>query len=194
MCVCECMCLFSTLDVLKCNPFLAVHFFHCIVVELLFLPYIFAVLQSLQLIGVCVCVCVCISVCVYACVCEWMSWFCTLEVLEFHPVIVVYFFLHCGRFVDWNCFCRFPIHFHFDWRPQVWLYIYFLWPLSLLKSCPHFFCVCVHIPNAIKVTKFRTIPMKLWFFKIQNLFYFQSKVTEEHQRDSENDKVFFSVP
>ncbi len=99
-CVCECMCLFSTLDVLKCNPFLAVHFFHCIVVELLFLPYIFAVLQSLQLIGVCVCVCVCISVCVYACVCEWMSWFCTLEVLEFHPVIVVYFFLHCGRFVD----------------------------------------------------------------------------------------------
>ncbi len=30
------------------------------------------------------------------------------------------------------------------------------------------FFVCVHTPNATKVTKFRTIPMKLWFLKIQN--------------------------
>ncbi len=49
-----CMCLFCTLDVSECNPFIAVHFFYCIVVELLLLFYIFAVLQSHQFIGVCV--------------------------------------------------------------------------------------------------------------------------------------------
>ncbi len=33
-------------------------------------------------------------------ICEWMCWFCSLDVLEFHPVIAVYLFMHCGRFVD----------------------------------------------------------------------------------------------
>ncbi len=92
----------------------------------------------------------------------------------------VLFFLHCGRFVDCTqkfaeflCFCQFPIHFLwsviFDQRAQVWLF--FLRPLSLLESSPQFFCV--HIPNAIKFTKCRTIPMKLWFLKIQNRFFKQ---------------------
>ncbi len=39
----------------------------------------------------CVCVCVC-YVCVCVRVCEWMCWFCTLDVLEFHAIIDVYFF------------------------------------------------------------------------------------------------------
>jgi len=34
---------------------------------------------------------------------------------------------------------------------------------------------CVHIPNAIKVTKFRNIPMKLWFLKFQNRKCFSQK-------------------
>jgi len=35
--------------------------------------------------------------------------------------------------------------------------------------------VCVHIPNAIKVTKFRNILMKLWFLKFQNRNFFSQK-------------------
>ncbi len=42
-------------------------------------------------------------------VCEWMCWFCTVDVLEFHPVIAVYFFLHYGRFVDFCVFVNFPL-------------------------------------------------------------------------------------
>ncbi len=34
------------------------------------------------------------------CVCKWMCLFCTLDVLEFHPIIAVYFSLHCGRFIE----------------------------------------------------------------------------------------------
>ncbi len=67
------------MPVLSVTPFL-LSTFYCIVVELLLLFNIFAVLQSHQFIGVCVCVC------------EWMCWFCTLDVLEFHPIIAVYFF------------------------------------------------------------------------------------------------------
>ncbi len=34
---------------------------------------------------------------------------------------------------------------------------------------------CVHIPNAIKVTKFGTIPMKLWFKKKSKQKHFSAK-------------------
>ncbi len=36
----------------------------------------------------------------YECVCEWMCWFCTLDILEFHPVIAFVLFMHCGRSID----------------------------------------------------------------------------------------------
>ncbi len=35
-----------------------------------------------------------------ASVCEWMCLYHTLNVLECHPFTAVYFFQHCGRFVD----------------------------------------------------------------------------------------------
>ncbi len=112
----------------------------------------FALLQTQWFIGVCVSVCVrlCVSGCVYIILFSALWPICRL---------------YTQKFSEFLCFCWFPIHFLwsviFDRRAQVWLF--FLRPLSLLESF-----LCVHAPNAIKVTKFRTIPMKLWFLKIQN--------------------------
>ncbi len=36
--------------------------------------------------------------------------------------------------------------------------------------------LCVNTPNAIKVTKFRTIPMKLWFLKNSLMFFFFNSI------------------
>jgi len=92
------------------------------------------------------------------------------------------FFLHRGRFVDCThknsqSFCVF-VNFPFISYGRSFLTkehkcdYFFLRPLSLLGSWPKFFFFCVHIPNAIKVTKFRNIPMKLWFLKFQNRKFF----------------------
>ncbi len=50
----------------------------------------------------CVCVCVCVCLCKCASVCEWMHLYHTFNVLQCYPFTVVYFFQHCGRFVDWT--------------------------------------------------------------------------------------------
>ncbi len=107
----------------------------------------------------------------------------TFNVLECHPFTAVYFFsalwpicrlytqiLRIFGFLSISH--SFPMVGHF-WPKSTSVTIFFLWPLSLLESC-HFF-LCVHIPNAIKVTKFGTVPMKLWFLKIQNRNYFGQK-------------------
>ncbi len=65
--VCECVCVCFSLLIFSLTPSLLSNIY-CIVVELLRLNYIFAVLQSHQFIGVCVCVCVCVRACVRACV------------------------------------------------------------------------------------------------------------------------------
>ncbi len=74
---------------------------------------------------------VCVSVCV--CVCVWVD------------ASISYFFQHCGRFVDCTkmflLICHsFPMVGHF-WLKSTSVTIFFLRPLSLLESIPHFFCV-----------------------------------------------------
>ncbi len=175
VCVCVCVCLFCTLDVSECNPFLAVHFLlHCSWI-IAFILYICCV--TVTPVHRCVCVYVCV------CVWEWMCWFCTLDVLEFHPIIAVNFFsalwqicrLYTQKCAEFLCFCQFPIHFLwsviFDRRPQVWLF--FSDHLACSNQALNF--LCVHYPNAIKVTKFHTIQMKLWFKKhSKHIFVFKN--------------------
>ncbi len=125
VCVCVCVCVWDASILhswcFKCNPSLLSTFTALYLDCCFYLTYLPC--YSHTILHRCVCVCVC--------------WFCTLDVLEFHPIIVVYFFLHCGRFVDCThrnylnylqfcefvCFCRFPIVGHF-WRRQVWLFSY----------------------------------------------------------------------
>ncbi len=104
----------------------------------------------------CVCVCVC------------MFLFRTLDVLKCNPFLAVHFLLHCSLIIALHS-CVF-VDF-----PYVSYGRLFLRPLSLHESCPQSFFVCVYIPNAIKVMKFRTISMKLWFKKIQNRNFFGQK-------------------
>ncbi len=103
-------------------------------------------------------------------ICEWMCWFCSLDVLEFHPVIAVYLFMHCGRFVDCThkyllnlCFCPFSIHFHSFSSTSVTFFNEHLAYTNQALKC----FVCSHS----KCRKIHQFPMKLRFFKIQNIFF-----------------------
>ncbi len=118
---------------------------------------------------------------VYVLVWEWICWFCTLDVLVSPRHCGVLFSalwqicrLYTQKFAELIIFGQFTINFLwsviFDRRAQVWLF--FLRPLSSNRALNF---LCVHIPNAIKVTKFRTIPMKLWFLRIQNRTFLSQK-------------------
>ncbi len=93
-------------------------------------------------------------------VCEWMCWFCTRCFRDSPRHCSVLFFLHCGRFVDCiqkmcRIFCVFVDYPFISMVGHFWpedKCDLFLRPLSLIESSPIFFFVCVHIPNAIKVT------------------------------------------
>lgn len=138
--VCVCVCLFCNLDGLQSHAFIAVHFISYI--DCFYFTHFPKLAFEMTHVHLCVCVCECIVV------------FCTTDVLESHPFTVVCFFsglwLICRLYAQKNSvfsyFCQFPIHFLWPViltrRPWVWLF--FLRPLRLFKSCPQFFCVFIY--------------------------------------------------
>jgi len=129
------MCLFCTLMFQSATPSLLSSFIlHWIIAFILHICCV-----TVTPVHVCGCVCVCVYV--RMCVCVWVdvlvlhSW--CFRVSPRHRWV---FFLHCGRFVD----CFFYDH------------------LDCSNQALNFFCVCSH-SKCHKVTKFHTIPMKLWF-------------------------------
>lgn len=72
------------------------------------------------------------------------------------PSLLSTVLLHDSRIIDFNC-CK-----SINFRPGK-------------KTRSVCVCVCVHIPSAIKVTKYRTILVKLPFLNIQNVNFSNQK-------------------
>ncbi len=98
-----CVCVFCTLGVLLCNPYLGVCVLTVFLAELLILFHAFADALCYSHTSSYVCHCL----------------FCTLDILDGYPFIAVHPFLHRERFVDcthknisvFSRFCVFPSHF-----------------------------------------------------------------------------------
>lgn len=107
------------------------------------------------------------------------SWCFTDLPLFFWPIcrLCTQSYLNCCDFVN------FPlISYGQSFWPKIKSVTIFLRPLSRFESRPRFF-FCVHIPSAIKVTKFSTILMNLWFFFLNSKHKLRKKkMTKDHRR------------
>ncbi len=121
----------------------------------------------------------------------------TIDVLEFHPFIAVQFFSAllgiCRLYTQKFCIFDFSPHSHSfpmvgHFWPKTMSVTNFFTTTWLFRIMPSIFFICVHIPSAIQITKFRTILVKLRFKKNSKRKILWSEMIKDRTRVNLSDK------